>query len=498
MTPVERDAFLGVAQSCRRDVDLFCDTSPLFIMDMGLPVDPFMQDFGRFMDSLMDTALMMPMIVDLVPIQDQKEARSNVPIEPEEIAALHVVSQLAVQTHPDDDQKMTDRIVQHGTDILEQEDVTADKRRMARRLTEVSPQDMHEHRRAFLPFGCPQRNRCLQEVYDHRAVSFACGDDMAHLENVRASQYEQRVHQVQEENNLLFQLSIWYMLAIGTMVVLYIRRRTDVNANRRMKILVLKAIYSKPELKAAVEQELGESIGHIPPLSMRSLITFGLHGKIFRQWIKAARMVRLAIMSLLMGIMLVAPSFFLPVCIGLSGWLFFSVVFAEKSVRMCACCCCSATTEDAKNGTLTEEQACCGCCQGTGVCCAACADCCDGGGDSPGPCNCCTDGCNCCSNGTTGTCSMEGGCCCCCGGDGSGCADGCTCCCSGGGEKGAGDCCATQSTVVTMGDGCTCSCCASGSCPGDCSCCDTCPCGTTTKKIKKKVVIYEGVPMQVV
>ena len=66
-----------------------------------------------------------------------------------------------------------------------------------------------------------------------------------------------------------------------------------------------------------------------------------------------------------------------------------------KATDDCKCCCCGATTAQSRDGTLTDVQACCGCCKGTGACSDACASCC---GNS---------GCGCsCSKGT-GKCCYE-------------------------------------------------------------------------------------------
>jgi hypothetical protein len=497
MMPSERDSFLEVAMRCDRDVEHFCDDTPIFVtnpfLTMGMPMNP-MQDFGLFMDSLMDTAIGMPMFVEYISIGAPQEEQPLPPaMEPEDEAATHVISQIAAYTDYDNDVEMTDRIVQHGNNLLQQEHVSEEKRRMARRLTEVSPEDMQQHRRAFLPFGCPRRNRCLQEAYDRRGVSPPCGSAMARLEHVRTVQYEQRVQQVQEEGNVLVQLTLLYIFAVGIMLVLYLRRRSDMQANRRMKLLVLKAIYSKPELKAAVEKELGESIGHVPPLGLKALMRFGLHGRQMRQWLEQGRTVRLAIVSGLGGLLLVAPQHFLHVCVFLTAWVFWLVIFSQKRVRMCACCCCGVTTEDVKNGTLTEEQACCGCCQGTGVCCVACADCC-GGDVAAGT----VDGCCCCGGDNGAVCAKDGCCCCCgdgkgmvCAKDGSGC---CGCC--------SGDCCG----MPDLENFSRCACCSGGSCCGKCSCCNlksvdhvhfSEPCSGFLAK-KTVVSAYEGVPMQIV
>ena len=103
---------------------------------------------------------------------------------------------------------------------------------------------------------------------------------------------------------------------------------------------------------------------------------FGLHGRQMRQLIEQGRTVRVAMLLGLGGLLLVAPQHFFPVCVSLTSWFFWMVIFSQKRAHMCACCCCGVTTEDIKNCTLTEEQACCGSCQGTGVCGVACADCC--------------------------------------------------------------------------------------------------------------------------
>jgi hypothetical protein len=433
--------------------------------DMDIPMDPFMQDFGFFMDSLMESALQMPMIVEFVSFGPQEEDAPAPEHEAE--AVTHVISQIAANTHPDQVEAVADRLVEHGNNLLMQEDVATDKRRMARRLTEVSPGEIHQHRRVFLPFGCPHRNRCLQDAYDHHAVSPECGGAMARLEYVRVAQYAHRVEQLQEEGSTLFQLTALYVFAVGTMLVLYLRRRSDRKETRRLKMNVLKAIYSTPELKAAVEKELGEPLGHVPPLGMRALLRFGLHGQVFRQVLQAARMTRLAIFSALSGLFLVAPAYFLPVCVVLAAWAFVSVVFGPQRVRMCACCCCGATTEDVKNDTLTEDQMCCCCCRGTGVCAVGCADCCGGNDDDDLEAIEAED--------TAGCCCCGADCSCCSGADGC-CSDGC-CCCKGG---------ACSATT----EGC-CSCCSDGDCCGNCSCC-------SKKMTDPNVGIYEGIPIQIV
>jgi hypothetical protein len=147
----------------------------------------------------------------------------------------------------------------------------------------------------------------------------------------------------------------------------------------------------------------------------------------------------------------------------------------------CTCCCCGASPSMANAGLLTDEQACCGCCKGTGKCSAACASCCGNGCDCNGKdCCCCDvtfikteDDCTCCCCGATpsmaraGLLTDEQACCGCCKGTGK-CSVACASCC---------------------GNGCDCN-------GKDCCCCDGDKegCGKKTAKI----AVFAGVPLQVV
>jgi hypothetical protein len=99
--------------------------------------------------------------------------------------------------------------------------------------------------------------------------------------------------------------------------------------------------------------------------------------------------------------------------VGLSLWLV--VCRTPKAhAQVCTCCCCGMSTEDAANST--DGGCCCPCCNGTGVCSLECANCCgDSDSEAVGDMNCsccCGDGCCCCCGcGNTDTCC--GGCCCC-------------------------------------------------------------------------------------
>ncbi len=149
----------------------------------------------------------------------------------------------------------------------------------------------------------------------------------------------------------------------------------------------------------------------------------------------------------------------------------------EAPVRMCSCCCCGTTTEDVNNGTVSTEQKCCTNCNGLGVCGPLCDSC---FANKEDPCGCCTGDSDCCNPSEPK----------------------CTCCCCGlsnwDARKGimtdAQACCTCCESIGKCGDGCAdccgdekgCDCCTNG--------CDFCP----GKSSPGKVVVDQGIPIQVV
>lgn len=467
MSRVEMEAFQDVALWCDSDVHELCDArqSVPSLADMLLPADP-LKDFGLFMDSLMDSVLVMP------PQPSGSWVVVMHEVEPEDNAAQTVISQLAASTHPDDVEAVTQQMVQHGQAVMEDQTATAEKRRMARRLTEVAPEHLHQHRLALLPFGSPQRNRCLQTAFEHAAVTHNCGVALENLQSARVAQYTARVQRSQYDMSLVTNFSVMYAFVIFTVIVAFLRKRKERKEHRRLKINILKAIYSTPALKNLVEERIGEEIGSVPPLPWFSLMKFGRHAATFRRLLHVMFLLRISTLMLLMTALWTAPQYVLPLCVCLSVILFGVVAFAPKPVHVCACCCCSATTDDAKNGSLTAEQACCGCCQGTGVCAPSCASCCGANGDAG--CNCDGDNEDCCCDDDKKTASKEwklaGDCECCC-------------CCNATLED-------RKNGTLTVEQACC------GCCQGS-GVCSAAGCGRTGDTTPQKA-IYEAIPIQIV
>jgi hypothetical protein len=90
------------------------------------------------------------------------------------------VSKMA-QEQPEEIPLLAQQLVQHGHQVLEQNDLTDERHHLARRLTEVKPDQMHHL--VHLPFGCPM-NRCLISASQEARVSEPCMVAMHKLEQV--------------------------------------------------------------------------------------------------------------------------------------------------------------------------------------------------------------------------------------------------------------------------------------------------------------------------
>ena len=513
MSPRELLAFEDVAHACREDVRNYCD-DPFLSLDPrpALLMSHSEDEFANMMDHLLLTTIQGMMAS--ASLHDEVHSQSgsfllvlDLSDEGEDVgpqqwpkvdaAAEHVVTHVASQTDPSDMEAVSVKVQEHGHKVLQQEESSAVQRRMARRLTEVDADLMMEQRtHYFLPFGCPRRNRCLHDLFVNNVVDAQCSLAMKRLEHVRAVQHMQWVQRHQEQEFVVQNLFVLYAIVLATIVIVFIRRGSEVRQNRHKKLRILKAIYSRPALKAAVEDELGESLGHVPPLRWRALMKFGLYSRDFQRLNRIGRWVHCFMICILAVLLFVAPIIVLPVCISMASLVFWVAACTAPPTPMCTCCCCGVSTEDVKEGLVTEQQACCSCCQGTGVCSVRCASCCGTGGSKkkdPAPiegCCCCGDGCCCCGGGRTSPVKV-GGCCC----DGNGC------CCCGGGDKRSAD-----KMESCCGDGCCC--CGgdnaremAGCCDDGCCCCKTD--GSTTRKKRVRleespVSIYEGVPIQIV
>jgi hypothetical protein len=294
------------------------------------------------------------------------------------------------------------------------------------------------------------------------------------------------MNQLQQVNEMEIQLGqqqevflgmMWiYVCLLVMLLILLGRRYTKNKANRRLKRRILKAVYANPSIKAQLEEDLGESVGNVPPVSSQALRLMSAGGRALRRKIECARRVRVVFFMMLLTMVIFAPLWVLPICIVTSAIRVALLCCAADPVRECTCCCCGVSTEDVANGLVTKAQACCNCCVGTGVCSAACASCCGQDG-------CCCDGADCCCCNAAQPKTVK-----CCG-------TGCCCCCGASPEQ------AATGTLTEAQASCCC-CSGTGCCSGDDSCCccgDTAPKGRGQKHVfKAKEGIYEGVSIQIV
>jgi hypothetical protein len=451
MSPVEWSAFQEVSIQCRNDVERLCDdvtsfsSSPMDEMMSQLFGVPFFSqpsrrldssswvslappsssgsfflltpdvsepDFGRSLDRMLDTVLALP---PPRPCPKMGAPQAQDTVTPEQEGAL--VSQLAAFTHPDHVDHVVQRVKNYGNDLLIKEDPPAETSRrlhVARRLSEVSPADIralhiklqHESSpRRFLPFGLPQRNQCLYRAYQSRRVSATCGNALALLDNVRAVQRANNLAAEAQTQSLLHQLSLitsLYALVCLIVMVLVVLRRKRAQDQRQLVRTILRAVYSRPTIKAAVAREMALAIkddnylqdpdgilGWVPPM---------LHRSSSDVVCEFARSMGLLTVTALMAVAVWMPAYLFVTCwsvlaLALLG-LFLHKGSCKESVEICTCCCCGVTTADVAAGLVSPEQACCNCCQGTGICSVACYACCFSGSDGcDQPCSdcCCPD-----------------------------------------------------------------------------------------------------------
>uniref|UniRef100_A0A7S3L1V6 Uncharacterized protein n=1 Tax=Amphora coffeiformis TaxID=265554 RepID=A0A7S3L1V6_9STRA len=490
MSRSEQAAFREVSLYCENDVERYCTRGDSLFADLFFMAPPPFEEMESFIDNMIQSTLRMPFESSsfLLIIED-----GSPPSQPMEHHAVeHVLTEIAGQTPPEQVPAAAQRIAEHGSLLLEDQSQDETQVRVARRLSEVTPEELHQRQQALLPFSAAQ-TECLRSHYSQARLSISCGRALFRLEKLRDAQYSANVQFQEDRAVVMVNLLCLYALVLATGLVIYYRRRKDLRAKRRLTRKIFQAIYSSPQLKHAVEKEMGESVGHLPPLSTGTLWRMGLIGQKIRGAFEVCRWMRMVFVTIVSICFVLAPLSTLPVVVGYAAAVFWCAVFSPKPTEICACCCCEATTESAKNGTLTAEQECCACCKGTGVCCVQCASCCGDKGDED-------DGCCCPKN------DQVGCCCCCCGGDGKvngGCCGGC--CCST--DKASGCCgtccdgcccCSTDKTsgccgTCCQGAGCGSCCC----CSGTCCCCAAC-CSAKKEKSEPQMVVYEGVPMQIV
>eukprot|EP00542_Grammatophora_oceanica_P019000 CAMPEP_0194048716 /NCGR_PEP_ID=MMETSP0009_2-20130614/28251_1 /TAXON_ID=210454 /ORGANISM="Grammatophora oceanica, Strain CCMP 410" /LENGTH=531 /DNA_ID=CAMNT_0038694667 /DNA_START=33 /DNA_END=1628 /DNA_ORIENTATION=+ len=506
--PRTKEAMSAVETFCSRDVAGLCaDDEPVVdpVSDLlkSVGIAPMVKpepattepDISSILDQMIFMALQMPMempqqeyyytIIEspstfqLRVYGDEPAAeRMQAPRDPAEHLLDNMVSSLAEEPriNPVD---LTKTILQKGETIMNNDGAGEDDRRMARRLTEVHGGRHQNH--SPLPFGC-SKNRCLRSAYEQGLVTSRCSDAMQTAEKVYREEVSSNLLNMEHQKEAFLSVSLLYFaLALCTIIVLHSRFRKHIKKIREQRKLadsILLAVYNDPEIKSKVEISVQKDLGYVPPLPphvlarmnkppMGHLVLLGFKIFITVVVIVLAFIDPLLAMIILCGVMLFR-------CLMVSmGWC-----LPPMPTGDCTCCCCKVSTEDLRLGKpLTKAQACCTCCNSTGVCPPTCKLCC--GFDPDGGCDCCDDGCDCCSPKDVCTCCCCGldsvhakmgkltekqACCTCCNGTGA-CPDTCKACC---GEDGDG----------------SCDCCSDG-----CDCCS--PKGKNTE-------VFEAVSIQIV
>jgi hypothetical protein len=397
--------------------------------------------------------------------EEKQEVEPNVKDSADNYVDQALMSQIAAFTHPEHVDHVVERLSKYGNDLLQESENDVDpfttmrRRHLARRLSEISPDkiraiqgQIHQTSpvakpvRRFLPFGTLERNQCLYSAFQSRRVSPSCGNAILFLENVRSIQHTNHLQAEARTQSLLDQLSALTFLYIVICIVVatsFYLRRKYLHSQRKLTIDILRAVYSRPLIKAAVEHELATAygmsdnkiaMGYVPPLAECSRSKCGTRSK----YVRLIRMIVKFTYVIFLLWILTTPSHVISgaliaalLALGLVAIRIVYVGFTSvnQSDVICTCCCCGVTTADVASGLVTAKQVCCSCCQGTGICSVSCAACCADGNECDDNCNdCCCDGSSspekCDKNGTDyqllEVCDDQIAqymkCCCCCGG----------------------------------------------------------------------------------
>jgi len=578
---VERNALMQVEQVCQSDIEKICQPPKQVMQDpilqwmmappermMAPPIlhhgalDPFdPMNVGSLLEHMMDSALKMedmmvqPMEPSFVLVFDmtyQEEPERSL----EERTLDSMVSKLvhhsgcnkmkpaALPASENEAHDVTHHIRLKGQEILTQDSVPEDRLRLARRLTEVTPEEMmkiheqhhghhhHDEHEALFHIMCPKKQKCLMQALEQNMLEPQCAESLSRYEQVHQAEVA-RVEQTQLYT-AMFQL--YWALFLFLFVMVVMRKLKSDKGLFWMRLKVLQTVYSNPEIKAKVEDEMGVTIGDVPPVSYPALSKLSFRGRdVFHSKRKRFfRMLSFMLILLAMDAFGLLPScwplLMMGSCCLLLVLKMIVMCFSKPEVRECNCCCCGGSTLDVQNGTVSDSQACCSCCKGTGICTVKCHTCCrtsdddmDGGGCCGGACGCgngsdCNGDCGCCGGKSSNTASalkkpdvelaVELECCCCCCGD-SGCKgncecrgdesrallksnadlEGCCCCCCGGTALDA------KNGTLSDAQACCCCCNGTGMCSKDCASC----CGNGLNANNGfKLVVYQGVPIQMV
>jgi len=492
--------FHHVETACAADVKKFCEATPAPVALPATTGDPFLDWLFIPMapppPDIRDLTRMMDRIFDPVFIQPSRDYVTLFWVEEPQHAPQFLIDSVAAkaaeQRQAEEIPQLVHDLQKYGNDLLSMHDQDSFEHSMARRLTEIDATTIQHH--LHLPFGSA-KNLCLRKAFADGSLSPECKSSIQEMEStfVLESQLGHRQG--------LFLGMMW--VYIGTLCILLFqlaRKMQSQRAKRQLRMRILQAVYSNPEIKRQVEDDLGQSVGFVPPISVHALTLLGPGKKDLKEALRCIRRVHMIVFALLLTLIIVAPFWVLPICIVISVLRVVELCFIPNNSGdgECECCCCGATTIDAENGTLTEEQQCCNCCKGTGVCTPTCADCCGPKSRCSDSCglvteSCCmnkdkdVNECNCCCCGATssqfrdGTLTADQVCCNCCKGTGV-CTPTCADCC------GTGGCCCksttagnTKENTKTLVEECTCCCCGStpsmardGNLTTDQVCCNCC------------------------
>ncbi|GKY92297.1 hypothetical protein MPSEU_000200800 [Mayamaea pseudoterrestris] len=430
-------AIRNVALSCRSEVAFYCD-APFMEQSESRALSPWnsphnvlppalahpsrsmldeMNEFSRMMDSLMDSVLVMPppcakrssttlLIFPSMlqaPAPDEEERHLDA-------VANHLVSHLAAHTHPRDLELTSRRVQTHSHAILQtNDDVSLDRRHLARRLTELATPQELQHRRnqqekqTVLPFD-DASNQCLNKLYQRNMLGMPCRDAMNRLRSINDEQQLDEDYQVNDDSGMIIYMLVGCVapFIIFSIAALVDRRccsktngdkRTPAKTKLQLQANVLRVVYSRPFIKAAIEAELGESIGHdipnehVPFRRVNRKIQEDFDSTWYGMWTICNQQIKL--MCMLIFIVLMN----MPTIMTKLSWMLVScclfVMLAPAGLKHeSKCCLCNLSPNDAATVNVALSEV-CDCCQGTGVCavdCVGCGDaaatdesnCCDG------------------------------------------------------------------------------------------------------------------------